>query len=212
MQIRHVQPHSIVRLQDGRLGVAPNRANRGEYHILFGSNSGTILKPTDEVEEVELAVKIAHDRLAVLTGKDHKVELPDDFDWPYGNGRRPGCESTNHKHCCGQLWQCTACKRWFCSEEGHADDGHHEVCDDCWYKVHGKTWGEICAAVASITNGFVCSYRDCTATVLIEPGSDAEKKAQLEAAGWGPGAVPYESFWCCPAHRRPPHDLGFAST
>lgn len=44
--------------------------------------------------------------------------------------RISGCQSTNHDHCYGELWQCSACHRTFCCAEG--TDNHPELCDDCW--------------------------------------------------------------------------------
>jgi hypothetical protein len=41
-----------------------------------------------------------------------------------------GCQSTNHTHCYGPLWQCTACGKTVCSAEGSDDDP--QLCDDCW--------------------------------------------------------------------------------
>ncbi len=46
------------------------------------------------------------------------------------------CQSTNHPHanCTGDLWQCEACKRWFCGLEGGEMDMH--LCDDCFEIKH----------------------------------------------------------------------------
>jgi hypothetical protein len=45
-------------------------------------------------------------------------------------GRRAGCQSTNHTYCYGELWQCAACGKMVCCNEG--SDDHPELCDDCW--------------------------------------------------------------------------------
>lgn len=44
--------------------------------------------------------------------------------------RIPGCQSTNHEQCDGELWQCSACDKTVCHAEGTTD--HPELCDDCW--------------------------------------------------------------------------------
>ena len=44
--------------------------------------------------------------------------------------RMEGCESTNHTHCYGELWQCVNCGKTACYAEG--SDHDHELCDDCW--------------------------------------------------------------------------------
>ena len=44
--------------------------------------------------------------------------------------RIPGCESTNHDQCYGELWQCSACGKTVCHAEG--TDDLPEFCDDCW--------------------------------------------------------------------------------
>ena len=41
-----------------------------------------------------------------------------------------GCQSTNHTFCYGELWQCAACDKTVCCNEG--SDDHPELCDDCW--------------------------------------------------------------------------------
>lgn len=41
-----------------------------------------------------------------------------------------GCQSTNHSFCYGELWQCAACGKMMCCNEG--SDDHPELCDDCW--------------------------------------------------------------------------------
>jgi hypothetical protein len=46
------------------------------------------------------------------------------------DGRLPGCESTNHTQCYGELWQCSACGKTVCYAEG--SDSYPELCDDCW--------------------------------------------------------------------------------
>lgn len=47
--------------------------------------------------------------------------------------RIPGCESTNHTVCRGELWECDRCHRKMCWEEGSAKQV--DLCDDCWYDV-----------------------------------------------------------------------------
>ena len=49
-------------------------------------------------------------------------------------GRIPGCESTNHKLCYGELWQCSQCGKTVCEAEGSDDDP--DLCDECWYAKH----------------------------------------------------------------------------
>lgn len=68
-----------------------------------------------------------------------KIKLNDNDDWKIGQGRRPGCQSTNHTQCYGPLWQCGGCRKKYCQCEGHADDGYFELCDDCWEKKLGKS-------------------------------------------------------------------------
>ena len=51
-----------------------------------------------------------------------------------GPGRLPGCESTNHDLCYGELWQCSQCGKTVCAAEGSDDDP--ELCDDCWVAKH----------------------------------------------------------------------------
>lgn len=65
-RIEHVQPHSIVRLADGRLGVAPNRSNRGAYHVLVARDRSAVLHAGDEVELVQLSVDVAMQRMTAL--------------------------------------------------------------------------------------------------------------------------------------------------
>ena len=45
-------------------------------------------------------------------------------------GRMEGCESTNHRDCYGELWQCGTCGKTVCCAEGSSHDP--ELCDDCW--------------------------------------------------------------------------------
>ncbi len=65
----------------------------------------------------------------------HGRRLSDSF-WPLADdepsGRMAGCQSTNHTHCYGELWQCAACGKTVCYAEG--TDDHPELCDDCWVK------------------------------------------------------------------------------
>jgi hypothetical protein len=49
---------------------------------------------------------------------------------PEEGGRMVGCQSTNHMVCYGELWQCSACGKTVCCNEG--SDDHPELCDDCW--------------------------------------------------------------------------------
>ncbi len=48
--------------------------------------------------------------------------------------RNPGCESTNHTRCYGELWQCSQCGKTVCEAEGSDED--LDLCDDCWYEKH----------------------------------------------------------------------------
>ncbi len=48
--------------------------------------------------------------------------------------RIPGCESTNHDHCYGELWQCIVCGKTVCHAEG--TDNDPDLCDDCWVSQH----------------------------------------------------------------------------
>lgn len=50
--------------------------------------------------------------------------------------RNPGCQSTNHSQCFGELWECEECGKISCEEEG-CDDGYSLMCDDCWAKITG---------------------------------------------------------------------------
>lgn len=56
--------------------------------------------------------------------------LPD----PATDGRMAGCQSTNHTVCYGELWQCAACGKTVCCNEG--TDDHPELCDDCWATLY----------------------------------------------------------------------------
>jgi hypothetical protein len=49
---------------------------------------------------------------------------------PEPSRRMAGCQSTNHTVCYGELWQCAACGKTVCGNEG--TDDHPELCDDCW--------------------------------------------------------------------------------
>ena len=46
--------------------------------------------------------------------------------------RLPGCQSSNHDFCYGELWRCATCGKTVCYAEG--TDDHRELCDDCWVK------------------------------------------------------------------------------
>jgi len=48
--------------------------------------------------------------------------------------RTPGCQSTNHRECYGEMWQCKRCEKMVCYAEGTDDD--LDLCDDCWVQVH----------------------------------------------------------------------------
>ena len=45
-------------------------------------------------------------------------------------GHIPGCQSTNHIECYGELWECTRCGKKVCCAEG--TDEEFDLCDDCW--------------------------------------------------------------------------------
>ena len=49
-------------------------------------------------------------------------------------GRLPGCQSTNHERCYGELWQCSTCGKTVCHAEGTDQDP--ALCDDCWMAKH----------------------------------------------------------------------------
>lgn len=51
--------------------------------------------------------------------------------------RIPGCQSTNHSECYGELWQCASCGKTVCYAEG--TDNLIELCDDCWAKAQPAT-------------------------------------------------------------------------
>jgi hypothetical protein len=51
--------------------------------------------------------------------------------------RMVGCESTNHPFCYGELWQCAACGKTVCCNEG--SDDHPELCDDCWAALSAQS-------------------------------------------------------------------------
>lgn len=53
------------------------------------------------------------------------------------SGRIPGCESTNHDRCYGELWQCSECGKTVCGAEGSDNDS--DLCDDCWVSKHPPT-------------------------------------------------------------------------
>jgi len=73
------------------------------------------------------------------------------------------CESRNHKEHRGELWQCEECLRFFCYEEGAADDDFAK-CDDCWARFHAPL---PVASVAWRAQGrdtpalFSCSQQSC---------------------------------------------------
>lgn len=48
--------------------------------------------------------------------------------------RIPGCQSTNHTECWGELWTCAACQKVTCYQEG--SDHDPDLCDDCWAAKH----------------------------------------------------------------------------
>lgn len=56
---------------------------------------------------------------------------------PEAGGRMPGCQSTNHTVCYGELWQCVACGKTVCYNEGTTN--HPELCDDCWAALFAPT-------------------------------------------------------------------------
>lgn len=47
--------------------------------------------------------------------------------------------SGDHTRHYGELWQCAACKHWFCYAEG--TDNDPGICDSCWSKEHGENSG-----------------------------------------------------------------------
>lgn len=54
--------------------------------------------------------------------------------------RNPGCQSTNHRACYGELWQCKRCGKTVCYAEG--TDNDPDVCDDCWVAIHYPQYAE----------------------------------------------------------------------
>lgn len=44
-----------------------------------------------------------------------------------------GCQSTNHRSCKGELWECERCHKVIYWEEGSTD--LIDLCDNCWYEV-----------------------------------------------------------------------------
>jgi len=52
------------------------------------------------------------------------------------SGRIPGCQSTNHTECYGELWTCENCEKTVCFAEG--TDNHPELCDDCWVQRYAQ--------------------------------------------------------------------------
>ena len=48
----------------------------------------------------------------------------------------PGCQSTNHRSCYGELWLCKRCGKTVCCAEG--TDNDPELCDDCWLEVQAQ--------------------------------------------------------------------------
>lgn len=53
--------------------------------------------------------------------------------------RIPGCQSTNHTECWGELWTCAACQKVICYQEG--SDNDPDLCDDCWAAKHSNRNG-----------------------------------------------------------------------
>ena len=74
-KIKNVQAHSIVRLADGRIGVAPNRGRRGKYIVLVGVGYGVALAGDDEVEVLQLGVDVAFNRALELTVAELQYNL-----------------------------------------------------------------------------------------------------------------------------------------
>jgi hypothetical protein len=54
--------------------------------------------------------------------------------------RISGCQSTNHRECYGELWQCQRCGKTVCYAEG--TDNDPAVCDDCWVVIHYPQYAE----------------------------------------------------------------------
>ena len=54
--------------------------------------------------------------------------------------RIPGCQSTNHAVCYGELWPCQRCGKTVCYAEG--TDNDPDICDDCWVAVHYPQYAE----------------------------------------------------------------------
>jgi hypothetical protein len=73
------------------------------------------------------------------------------------HGRLPGCQSTNHAQCYGELWQCAACKKWVCCAEG--TDNDPALCDDCWAQRYDPTLVIACD----------CSEEQCGAWLELTP-------------------------------------------
>lgn len=59
-QIRYVPDHSVVRLQDGRIGWKGSNTKSTCYNrIIFDNRTGTELQPTDEVEVLFFPAQLA---------------------------------------------------------------------------------------------------------------------------------------------------------
>ena len=54
--------------------------------------------------------------------------------WMQLSKRIPGCQSTNHTECYGELWECVNCGKKVCFAEG--TDLDPDLCDDCWTQQH----------------------------------------------------------------------------
>jgi hypothetical protein len=86
--------------------------------------------------------------------------------------RIPGCQSTNHSECYGELWQCAACGKTVCYAEG--TDDHPELCDACWAKrfAHvpdGKQIGVALQEDGTFLVDCACSEATCATWLALTP-------------------------------------------
>ena len=95
---------------------------------MFVQQIGLFINP-DDVDLADLTeywAKCLLEQGWLINGE--KQEAPD--------GRLPGCQSTHHTQCYGQLWQCAVCHKTVCYAEG--TDNHPELCDDCWNQLYAS--------------------------------------------------------------------------
>jgi len=131
------------RCKRGAVGVGIPCIRHGRYNGWFVILPGTLesvvglvdthklLIMNDEPEDLEHLTKLNEDDFGLeCLLADAEVESA-------GLARR--CSSTNHdvSDCWGEVWQCSSCGQWFCSNEGSSSKFH--LCDNCWFDLE-ESW------------------------------------------------------------------------